>query len=1054
MTTNDAALAALSASIGSVILPAPSPIVKDFGLAPDTLDPDTQRYLNGLGSAVRELAGNLGDPNNRAVRIADLIAKGFAKPITLLPAIGSTPGPPGVGVPGPPGPAYVPDSTLPPTVTGLTATAGLTTVIIQWTGAVYTQGHGPRQTNIYAVRKAAADPTLPTFPGAAGLCVAAPHALNIIDVASDVNIRWHIWATFVTNDGYESAAPAGGTNGFIVQTGKIGNTDLGDLIVTAEKLSAGTYPNINLVPNPGAEDDLGGVPVAWSTAVDTAGSVIFVGDTATKTGGKQAFRMTKPVAGDRRGAGCLAFPVIPGETYAWRLKIGGSANVGTGTYVRMYERINKPASGYCTSAAGLDPNDSSTDVYSNGAITTTFVQLSGTYVVPANRYWVTLVVLNNTGCTNLDLWWDDVSVGRQITAEFFAANSIAVGTAAIQNLALVNGMFANATIDSAKIASLDASKLTVGTGVIGGDLKSTNYVAGTSGWIVRPSGFAEFSAAVIRDQLVAAQIDTRGLSIKDVAGNVIFASGNSLDFNTRFLGSGLVTTGVPANNATADISLVNAAGMTITGNSAVKTAGGGGGSWDASFNSRDSYTGGAFVSCMPGVIGRDFMFGLNTDPATSVSYTDIDYAIYVRGNGALGYYAYESGASVFGPIGTVAVTDVLAVTYDGQFVRYLKNGVAFYTRAAAPNLQLYADSSFADLGAAVTNVQFGPMTATPAVALIDGNGMTINGNAATKTGGVTSTWDSAFYSKDAYINGAFVTFAPQQNNRNIMVGLNTDPTLDHSYASIDYAWYATSGGTLDVYESGASAGLSLAYAAGDVLTVAYDGANVRYMQNGVVRRTLAVAAGLKLYADSSFAEIGAACSNIQFGPYGHPSAVSPTNQINSGNQSTYIASLNASVIVAGSIVTDKLTNNAVTDIVSSAPANGSQNIGGAFSGPPTAFDVNVATASYTNSTGVSVTVTVQWSVSAHATAGPSTGWTPGSWVLNGSGSGWPGSRVIVGIPVTSDGQYSGNFIATVANGGTLNVQLAIHNFCGGSGLNPQQTIVFQDAFLVMQAVKK
>lgn len=55
------------------------------------------------------------------------------------------------------------------------------------------------------------------------------------------------------------------------------------------------------------------------------------------------------------------------------------------------------------------------------------------------------------------------------------------------------------------------------------------------------------SALVVIGGISADRIDTRGLSIKDLAGNVIFAAGTSLDFNTRFAGS---TTGLPANGAT------------------------------------------------------------------------------------------------------------------------------------------------------------------------------------------------------------------------------------------------------------------------------------------------------------------------------------------------------------------------------------------------------------------------------------------------------------------------------------------------------------------------
>lgn len=81
-----------------------------------------------------------------------------------------------------------------------------------------------------------------------------------------------------------------------------------------------------------------------------------------------------------------------------------------------------------------------------------------------------------------------------------------IDAAYILDLTAAVARLGTAWIDDAKIANLSAAKLTVGTGVIGGDLKSSNYVNGVSGWIVRPSGYAEFDFASIRSVLQAGQI--------------------------------------------------------------------------------------------------------------------------------------------------------------------------------------------------------------------------------------------------------------------------------------------------------------------------------------------------------------------------------------------------------------------------------------------------------------------------------------------------------------------------------------------------------------------
>lgn len=152
------------------------------------------------------------------------------------------------------------------------------------------------------------------------------------------------------------------------------------------------------------------------------------------------------------------------------------------------------------------------------------------------------------------------------------------------------------------------------------------------------------------------------------------------------------------------------------------------------------------------------------------------------------------------------------------------------------------------------------------IVLINGAGTTISGNSVAKTGGTDGVWDAGFYSKDGYTGGAFVSFSPAQTDKYLMVGLNRDPALDNSYSSIDYAWYVQSGATLAIYESDARRDYSFPYAAGDVLSVTYDGVNIRYLQNGIERRTV-LALGLPaMYVDSSFYGTGGKVTNVRFGP--------------------------------------------------------------------------------------------------------------------------------------------------------------------------------------------
>jgi len=153
---------------------------------------------------------------------------------------------------------------------------------------------------------------------------------------------------------------------------------------------------------------------------------------------------------------------------------------------------------------------------------------------------------------------------------------------------------------------------------------------------------------------------------------------------------------------------------------------------------------------------------------------------------------------------------------------------------------------------------------TDLVLLARGNCVT-TGNVGTKVGG-SAAWDSDIYSADSYTGAAYASAVVVDIAHGVMFGLNSDPTTDSSYTSLDYAWYVSGDGHLSVYESGTSVLSGLTPHAGDVLSVVYDGVRVSYFQNGALARVTNVASGLKLFLDSSFNEPGGSLKNIRFGP--------------------------------------------------------------------------------------------------------------------------------------------------------------------------------------------
>lgn len=199
------------------------------------------KNLNAVMEAVREVLqtfrGYRGDELDRALTLRDLDnvtqrtvlaggSLGGGGTTTIIGGGGGTGG----------GGGDVPDPTPPPTAEGLAVTAGLTYIYISHDVPVYTQGHGHQKTRVFGAKWPASDPTPPTFS----------EAVQIFEFEgpfgaypTDTGTRWCIWIKWVSVDGYESVDPAGGTNGVQATTGKIGNADLNDLIITASKLADG-----------------------------------------------------------------------------------------------------------------------------------------------------------------------------------------------------------------------------------------------------------------------------------------------------------------------------------------------------------------------------------------------------------------------------------------------------------------------------------------------------------------------------------------------------------------------------------------------------------------------------------------------------------------------------------------------------------------------------------------------------------------------------------------------------------------------------------------------
>lgn len=151
-------------------------------------------------------------------------------------------------------------------------------------------------------------------------------------------------------------------------------------------------------------------------------------------------------------------------------------------------------------------------------------------------------------------------------------------------------------------------------------------------------------------------------------------------------------------------------------------------------------------------------------------------------------------------------------------------------------------------------------------------------NAHTFTAVTGSSWTSQVYSKEGYKYNLYMS-AIVPGTQDTYFGLTSNPSLDASYVSIDYAFRTQSNNTVVIWESNSSVGIVGTYTPGDVFSITYDGAFIKYYLNDVLLRTVNRTSSSTLYFDSSFSAGTSTLSNINFGPLpvlGYPGTIANT----------------------------------------------------------------------------------------------------------------------------------------------------------------------------------
>lgn len=131
----------------------------------------------------------------------------------------------------------------------------------------------------------------------------------------------------------------------------------------------------------------------------------------------------------------------------------------------------------------------------------------------------------------------------------------------------------------------------------------------------------------------------------------------------------------------------------------------------------------------------------------------------------------------------------------------------------------------------------------------------------------TSGWNAQIYSKSGYKDNVFVTYKPSQTNANIIIGLDSNPSENASWSSIDYGFYNHNDGSMEIVEGGSFIALPAShntYAIGDELRIEYSASFVKYYHNGALIRSVYRNIGDALYLDSSFNTSGSVY-DVDFG---------------------------------------------------------------------------------------------------------------------------------------------------------------------------------------------
>ena len=205
-------------------------------------------------------------------------------------------------------------------------------------------------------------------------------------------------------------------------------------------------------------------------------------------------------------------------------------------------------------------------------------------------------------------------------------------------------------------------------------------------------------------------------------------------------------------------------------------------------------------------------------------------------------------------------------TGSGFFLGY--SGAAYkFSIGSGSNMLTWDGTTLSVPYSIVTGTNRPADNAGAVITLVNSAGCTIVGNSVYRSSAYSGAWDAGAYSLDSYTQGISISFSPAQTTAAIAVGINSAPASSPGYTDMIFCWVLDGGAGAVPYGSYiGSPAVSTSYAAGDVFSIIYNGADVKFLKNGAVVYSTAsygtIGSSTALYLDVSIVHQNGKINNL------------------------------------------------------------------------------------------------------------------------------------------------------------------------------------------------